>query len=168
MKDDARTQELVDAFIRYLDESGQKLWESDARNLARDLARAHNSGSSAARSLALAEVRDLVRSLRAHLELAGKQSGKAYTRVGDDLEFVSDASPWIGQERLSESHQANSQARRTYYFYAGACTHSRGIIRSIERELAREAAAAGKGGVTRATRISRRLVESRVGLTVQE
>jgi hypothetical protein len=166
--DDARTRELVDAFIRYLHESGQKLWESDAHSLARDLVRARNSGSPAARSLALAEVRDAARSLRAHLELDRKQSGKAYTRAGDDLEFVSDASPWIGQERLSESQQANSQAQRTYYFYAGACTHMRGIIRSIERDVVGEVAAAGKGGVTWVTRISRRLVEPSVGLTVQE
>ncbi|WP_222722261.1 hypothetical protein [Actinomadura alba] len=114
-----------------MDESRYGDYSSNARDLARNLARAYDLGS------------------------------------GDARDFVSDASPWIGQERLSQAQNDAIDAQKKYSFYAVAGDHVRGIIRSINRDLAREAAAARARGASRVTGISRRLVELAVRLAIE-
>lgn len=154
-----RTRELADALVRYLDASGYGDLRPSARDMARDIARAYDLDSGDARFLALAECRDKARTLRFSLRMARKEAVKADGHARADLDFVSDASPWIGQERLSQAQLEARGTQRRYAHFATAGAHVRGIIRSLNRDLAHETAAARAQHATRATAISRRLVE---------
>ncbi|WP_344899901.1 hypothetical protein [Actinomadura meridiana] len=159
---------MVEAFIRDLDERGHRAYLSYARDLAHDLAEAVELETGDARFLALAEARDKARSLRHSVVSDQRRAAKAENAARTDLEFVSDASPWIGQERLTQAQDESYATRRNYAAHASASTHLRKIIRSIGRDLAREAAAARAGGTPRAVTASRRLIELSLRLAVQD
>lgn len=148
MDEGARSRALVDAFVRHLDAAGPQHLSSRARGLARDLARAYGVASGDARFLALAEVRDTARSLRSDFRRGRKQRGKDYSRARRGSGGYSDGAAYI-----------SIYTEREYDLYSVACSHIRGIIRSITRDLAREMAAARAQGVSRVTAVSRRLVE---------
>lgn len=168
MGDGADTRTLVDALIRYLDECEYHQLSSGARSLAGDLAWATNADSGDARALALLGARDTARGLRSGVRELRKQALRDDRLARADLEFVSDASPWIGQERLSQAQHKVIDSERAYRSVRGAAVRVRVIIRSIDRDLAREVAAARGRGTSRVTVISRRLVEIGIPLAVDK
>jgi hypothetical protein len=165
MDDGTRTRELVDAFIHDLEERQHRAYLTSARELAHDLAVADALETGDPRFLALAEVRDKARALRVRVASDERRAIQAERAARTDLEFVSDASPWIGQERLTDAQNEAYAARRDFAAYAAAASDLCRIVRSIGRDLAREAAAAR---MSRATTVSRRLIELSLRLTLQE
>jgi hypothetical protein len=139
----ARSGELADALVRQLEETGHHSAEQ-ARRVARSLERADSLGSGEARVLALTEARDTAQDLRYWLREGRKRSVKDARRAQDDLDFVMDASPWIGEERLAGAHERNQDATEAYTSESNAGWQVRLVVRSIKRDLADEAAAARK------------------------
>jgi hypothetical protein len=163
----ASTRKLAKQLARYLKATGHPDL-AEARRLARAVKEADGLGEGDARWLALAEARDKARSLRFALGRARTLAVTASRHTQDEVDFVVDASPWIGDERLAEAQQRNRNATQRYGVEAGALGHLRRLLRGIDRDLAAEAAAARRRGMPRATGIARRLVEKSVWIDVRD
>ncbi|MGH3242803.1 MAG: hypothetical protein ACRDNL_20670 [Spirillospora sp.] len=163
----ADTRKLADAFIRFADGQRDGDFRRPARDLARAIESAYNLEPGEARLLALAEARDKARSLRYTFKQNWKRAVKADGLARADLDFVSDASPWIGSERLYEAQDAARGTQRQYLQYGAAGGHVRRIIRAIGRDLPREAREARAQGAFRLSGVSFRLVEWALRLAIE-
>jgi hypothetical protein len=163
------TGEKVQALVQYLEESPAGYFRSyvrDARDLADDLSRADGLRDGDERYLALAEARDRARILGWGLTERRKGASKNANAATRELEYVSDASPWIGNERFNRAQRSSHESDTTYNVYATACSHVGAIVRSLRRDLQRETAAGRARGVSRVIGISRRLIELAIWLRV--